>query len=120
MNIDYATVFSLAPYISENIITIIGICLLIGAMAKSSQVGPVRALKFMWRMRFFFAQFFRTLIYAGKVSNALESVGPLFLNENDPEKSQRQGINQQEINKSTDSVTSRVLNQLGVKQNFLE
>jgi len=38
-NIDYATVFSLAPYMSENIITIIGICLLIGAMAKSSQIG---------------------------------------------------------------------------------
>jgi len=38
-NVDYATVFSLAPYINENIITIIGICLLIGAMAKSSQVG---------------------------------------------------------------------------------
>lgn len=39
MNLDYATVFSLAPYINENLITIIGICLLIGAMAKSSQVG---------------------------------------------------------------------------------
>ena len=39
MNLDYSTVFSLAPYINENIITIIGICLLIGAMAKSSQVG---------------------------------------------------------------------------------
>jgi NADH-ubiquinone oxidoreductase chain 5 len=38
-NLDYATVFSLAPYMNENIITIIGICLLIGAMAKSSQVG---------------------------------------------------------------------------------
>jgi len=38
-NIDYSTVFSLAPYVSENIITIVGICLLIGAMAKSSQVG---------------------------------------------------------------------------------
>jgi len=38
-NIDYSTVFSLAPYINENIVTIIGICLLIGAMAKSSQVG---------------------------------------------------------------------------------
>ena len=45
MNIDYATVFSLAPFISENIITIIGICLLIGAMAKSSQFGQVKALK---------------------------------------------------------------------------
>jgi NADH-ubiquinone oxidoreductase chain 5 len=38
-NIDYATVFSLAPYFNEDIITIIGICLLIGAMAKSSQLG---------------------------------------------------------------------------------
>jgi len=38
-NLDYATIFSLVPYINENIITIIGICLLIGAMAKSSQVG---------------------------------------------------------------------------------
>ena len=38
-NVDYSTVFSLAPYVSENIVTVIGICLLIGAMAKSSQVG---------------------------------------------------------------------------------
>lgn len=38
-NIDYSTVFSLAPYMNENIVTIIAICLLIGAMAKSSQVG---------------------------------------------------------------------------------
>jgi NADH:ubiquinone oxidoreductase subunit 4 (subunit M) len=38
-NLDYATVFSNAPYIHENVLTIIGICLLIGAMAKSSQVG---------------------------------------------------------------------------------
>ena len=39
MNLDYATVFSLAPYMNENVVTIVGICLLIGAMAKSSQVG---------------------------------------------------------------------------------
>nr|WDW20868.1 NADH dehydrogenase subunit 5 [Valsa mali var. pyri (nom. inval.)] len=38
-NLDYSTVFSLAPYINENVLTIIGICLVIGAMAKSSQVG---------------------------------------------------------------------------------
>ena len=38
-NIDYSTVFSLAPFVNENLVTIIGICLLIGAMAKSSQVG---------------------------------------------------------------------------------
>jgi len=38
-NLDYNTVFSLTPYYNENIVIIIGICLLIGAMAKSSQVG---------------------------------------------------------------------------------
>ena len=38
-NIDYSSVFSLAPFINQDIVTIIGICLLIGAMAKSSQVG---------------------------------------------------------------------------------
>ena len=38
-NVDYYTVFSLAPYYNDNVITVIGICLLIGAMAKSSQVG---------------------------------------------------------------------------------
>ena len=38
-NLDYTTVFSLAPYISGNLVTIIGICFLIGAMAKSSQIG---------------------------------------------------------------------------------
>ena len=38
-NLDYSTIFSLAPYVNENVVTIIGICLLIGAMAKSSQIG---------------------------------------------------------------------------------
>jgi len=38
-NLDYSTVFSLAPYVNANVVTIIGICLLIGAMAKSSQIG---------------------------------------------------------------------------------
>jgi NADH-ubiquinone oxidoreductase chain 5 len=38
-NIEYNLVFSLVPYYNENIITIIGICLLIGATAKSSQIG---------------------------------------------------------------------------------
>lgn len=38
-NIDYSTVFSLAPFMSEDVVTVIGICLLIGAMAKSSQIG---------------------------------------------------------------------------------
>jgi NADH-ubiquinone oxidoreductase chain 5 len=38
-NINYASTFSLAPYINEYTISIIGLCLLIGAMAKSSQLG---------------------------------------------------------------------------------
>jgi NADH-ubiquinone oxidoreductase chain 5 len=38
-NIEYNLVFSLVPYYNENIITIIGVCLLIGATAKSSQIG---------------------------------------------------------------------------------
>ena len=92
-NLDYSTVFSLAPYINSDVISFIGICLLIGAMAKSSQVGRVKALK---KLRWD-SGFFRTLIYAGKVSNALESEG-LDLVSN-PEKSQRQGINPQGINK---------------------
>ena len=38
-NLNYSTIFSLSPYYNENVIIIIGICLLIGAMAKSSQLG---------------------------------------------------------------------------------
>ena len=38
-NLDYSTIFSLAPYINETIIILVGICLLLGAMAKSSQIG---------------------------------------------------------------------------------
>ena len=38
-NVDYSTVFSVAPIINYNSLTLIGVCLLIGAMAKSSQVG---------------------------------------------------------------------------------
>ena len=68
-NVDYSTVFSLAPFVNENMVTIIGICLLIGAMAKSSQVGQVKALKNLWVI----SGFFWILIYAGKISNALES-----------------------------------------------
>lgn len=38
-NLDYSTVFSVAPFMSTDLIIIIGVCLLIGAMAKSSQIG---------------------------------------------------------------------------------
>lgn len=37
-SVDYSTVFSLGSYMNESAITIIGILLLIGAMAKSSQI----------------------------------------------------------------------------------
>lgn len=112
MNIDYATVFSLAPFISENIITIIGICLVIGAMAKSSQFGLVKALKKLWCD----SGFFWILIFAGNISNALESVGLVYLT--NPVKFQRQGIYQQEINKLADSPKWQFLNQFNHK--FLE
>ena len=38
-NLDFTTVFSLAPYINEELITIISICLLLAAMGKSAQIG---------------------------------------------------------------------------------
>jgi NADH-ubiquinone oxidoreductase chain 5 len=38
-NVDYATVFSIAPFINETAITIIGILLLLAAMGKSAQIG---------------------------------------------------------------------------------
>lgn len=38
-SLDYATVFSLAPFININIITFIAILLLLGATAKSAQIG---------------------------------------------------------------------------------
>lgn len=92
LNIDYSTVFSIAPLMTDNIITIIGICLLIGAMAKSSQIGQVKALVKLW----YNSDFSWTSIYAGNVSNALKSVGPDFLS--DPGKSLRQVTNQQGTN----------------------
>jgi len=42
--LDYATIFSLAPYININVITFISILLLLGAAAKSAQLGQ-KALK---------------------------------------------------------------------------
>lgn len=38
-NLDFTTVFSLAPFINEELITIISICLLVAAMGKSAQIG---------------------------------------------------------------------------------
>jgi len=38
-NLDYSTAFSLTPIINQDIISIIGICLLLAAMGKSAQLG---------------------------------------------------------------------------------
>ena len=38
-NLDFTTVFSLAPFMDEDLITVISICLLIAAMGKSAQIG---------------------------------------------------------------------------------
>lgn len=43
-NLDYATVFSVAPMINESSITLIGLLLFVGAMAKSRQLGLHRWL----------------------------------------------------------------------------
>jgi NADH-ubiquinone oxidoreductase chain 5 len=37
--LDYATIFSVAPFVNTNIITFIVILLLLGAAAKSAQIG---------------------------------------------------------------------------------
>jgi len=38
-NLDYSNIFSLAPYINTDILTFISLCVLIGVMAKSAQLG---------------------------------------------------------------------------------
>nr|QYC35762.1 NADH dehydrogenase subunit 5 [Apophysomyces elegans] len=38
-NLDFTTVFSLAPFMNQELITIISICLLVAAMGKSAQIG---------------------------------------------------------------------------------
>jgi NADH-ubiquinone oxidoreductase chain 5 len=38
-SLNYATIFSLAPYINETAITVIALLLLTGAAAKSAQLG---------------------------------------------------------------------------------
>jgi Proton-conducting membrane transporter/NADH-Ubiquinone oxidoreductase (complex I), chain 5 N-terminus/NUMOD1 domain len=38
-NLDFSNIFSLAPYINTDILTFISLCILIGVMAKSAQLG---------------------------------------------------------------------------------
>lgn len=88
--LDYSTIFILAPNINVNIITFIAILLLIGAGAKSAQLGLMKALIQDW-CKFYWIWIW-TLIYAGTISKALDSEGPLIDSE------WRQGIYQQETN----------------------
>ena len=74
--LDYATVFSLAPYININVITFISILLLLGAAAKSAQLGYMKALN-----NYFFLFLLKikvvilwTLIKAGKIRKNLKNV----------------------------------------------
>jgi NADH-ubiquinone oxidoreductase chain 5 len=53
-NLEYSTVFSVAPLVSNNVITFTGICLFIGAMAKSSQIGQMEALKIINHLIYYF------------------------------------------------------------------
>ena len=38
-NLDYATVYSLSPYMNETVLTIVGLLFLLAAMGKSAQLG---------------------------------------------------------------------------------
>jgi NADH-ubiquinone oxidoreductase chain 5 len=38
-NLDYATIYSLSPYMNETVLTIIGLLFLFAAMGKSAQIG---------------------------------------------------------------------------------
>jgi len=82
--LDYSTIFSLVPNINTNVITFISILLLLGAAAKSAQIGLMKALILL--------NYIRTLIYAEIILISLE-----YGNIN-PENIQRKVIYQQERN----------------------
>jgi uncharacterized membrane protein YhhN len=60
--LDFATVFSLAPYININVITFIAVLLLLGASAKSAQLGFKKAYK---NIEFLYSNFIIILKNAG-------------------------------------------------------
>jgi len=94
-SLDYATVFSIAPFINTNVITFISVLLLLGAAAKSAQLGQVKAhIQRLYKLYWYCIW---TLIYAENISKALEFYGSI-VNDIDQKQLQRQGINQQEIN----------------------
>ena len=86
-NLDYATVFSLAPYINSNVILIIGICLLIGAMAKSSQVGlhvwlPMAMEGFVKGLSLNFTICGNILLYASPLYMAADYISSRIIRQN--------------------------------------
>src|SRR5947207_12362291 len=58
--LDYSTIFSLVPNMNTNVITFISLLLLLGAAAKSAQIGLMKALISLNDIR--------TLIYAETIS----------------------------------------------------
>lgn len=67
-NLDYATVFSISPFINENTITIIGLLLLSAAMGKSAQLGlhtwlPDIIIKVASPHSFHFHHYFVMILY---------------------------------------------------------
>lgn len=84
--LDYGTVFALSSYINVDIITFIIILLLLGAAAKSAQIGLIKALK---NLLLLILNSFLTLKYAGIISNETEKhdinqQGLNIINENNP------------------------------------
>ena len=67
MTLDYALIFSLAHDINPNVITFIAILLLLGAAAKSAQLGQVKAINNINKNLFILLI---NLIYAGKFFNS--------------------------------------------------
>lgn len=65
-NLDYSTIFSIAPFINETIITIIGLLLLLAAMGKSAQLGLHTWLPD--QPTFYFISNYASLIYFQYVS----------------------------------------------------
>lgn len=81
-NLDYATVFSIAPFINETTITVIGLLLLLAAMGKSAQLGlhtwlPDKPLNFITIFNFYLSTiYFTVFLYVSFMFAPKEEKGP--------------------------------------------